>query len=211
MKAYPSRMVWNMGVRSKNRNHLKEEQESPKRSRAWKIAGEVVFYGLMVLLIVVAFFIRTTGNGLPRSFAGYSGMIVLTESMQSEIPKGSLVVAKQAAPETLQVGDDITYLANQTTTVTHRIIGITENYEGTGQRAFQTQGVMNAQPDRLLVPAVNVVGKVVFHSETLGRIAGFIGAYWPLLLFQLMVLFVLVKVLERILKRPLKESADTAD
>ena len=44
-----------------------------------------------------------------------------------------------------------------------RIVGIIENYENTGQRAFTTQGIMNAQPDKQPVPAVNVVGKVVFH------------------------------------------------
>ena len=115
-------------------------------------------------MIVAALFVRTTSDGAPRSLAGYSGMIVLTESMQSEIPKGSLVIAQQVDPETLQIGDDITYMANQTTSVTHRIVGINENYENTGQRAFQTQGIMNDQPDSQPVPAVNVVGKVVFHS-----------------------------------------------
>ena len=134
-------------------------------------------------------------------------MIVLTESMQSEIPKGSLVIAKQVDPNTLQIGDDITYMANQTTSVTHRIVGINENYENTGQRAFQTQGIMNDQPDSQPVPAVNVVGKVVFHSETLGVVASFIGSYWPLLLFALAVVFVLIYVLGRIFKSPPKEPA----
>ena len=67
------------------------------------------------------------------------------------------------SPNTLQIGDDITYMANQTTSVTHRIVGIMENYENTGQRAFEAQGVMNSEPDRQPVPAVNVVGKVVYH------------------------------------------------
>ena len=179
----------------------------PKKGRAGKIIGEVVFYGLLLLLIAAVLFIRTTSDGAPKSLAGYSGMIVLTESMQSEIPKGSLVIAKTVEPETLQIGDDITYMANQTTSVTHRIIGIIENYEGTGQRAFQTQGIMNAQPDSQPVPAVNVVGKVVFHSEILGNIASLIGSYWPLLLFALAVVFVLIYVLGRIFKNPPKEPA----
>ncbi|MBC8545223.1 signal peptidase I [Bianquea renquensis] len=174
--------------------------------RAWKIIGEVVFYGLLLLLIVAALFIRTTGSGAPKSLAGYSGMIVLTESMQSEIPKGSLVIAKQVDPNTLQIGDDITYMANQTTSVTHRIVGIMENYENTGQRAFEAQGVMNSEPDRQPVPAVNVVGKVVYHSEVLGNIASFIRTYWPVLLFVLAVGAVLLHVLRRIFRNPPKEA-----
>ena len=180
----------------------------PKKVRAGKIIGECVFYSLLLLLILSAVFVRTTSDGSPRSFAGFTGMIVLTESMQSEIPKGSLVIAQQVDPETLQIGDDITYMANQTTSVTHRIVGITENYENTGQRAFQTQGIMNDQPDSQPVPAVNVVGKVVFHSETLGVVASFIGSCWPLLLFALAVVFVLIYVLGRIFKNPPKKPAE---
>ena len=92
--------------------HSASAKAGPKKGRAWKIMGECVFYGLLLLLILTALFIRTTSDGSPRSLAGYSGMIVLTESMQSEIPKGSLVIAQQVDPETLQIGDDITYMAN---------------------------------------------------------------------------------------------------
>ena len=187
--------------------HSASAKAGPKKGRAGKIIGECVFYGLLLLLILSAVFVRTTSDGSPRSLAGYSGMIVLTESMQSEIPKGSLVITKTVDPQSLQIGDDITYMANQTTSVTHRIIGIIENYENTGQRAFQTQGIMNDQPDSQPVPAVNVVGKVVFHSETLGVVASFIGSCWPLLLFALAVVFVLIYVLGRIFKSPPKEPA----
>ena len=127
--------------------------------------------------------------------------------MQSEIPKGSLVIAQQVDPETLEIGDDITFMANQTTTVTHRIIGIIEDYEGTGQRAFETQGIMNDEPDAQPVPAVNVVGKVIFHSLVLGYIASFIGNYWPFLLFALAVVIGLIIALKRIYKKEPKQTA----
>ena len=192
------------GQKSKPKHSAKSR---PKKGRAGKIIGECVFYSLLLLLLLSALFVRTTSDGAPKSLVGYSGMIVLTESMQSEIPKGSLVIAKTVDPQTLQIGDDITYMANQTTSVTHRIVGINENYENTGQRAFQTQGIMNDQPDSQPVPAVNVVGKVVFHSETLGVVASFIGSCWPLLLFALAVVFVLIYVLGRIFKSPPKEPA----
>ena len=188
--------------------HSASAKAGPKKGRAGKIIGECVFYGLLLLLILSAVFVRTTSDGSPRSLAGYSGMIVLTESMQSEIPKGSLVITKTVDPQSLQIGDDITYMANQTTSVTHRIVGITENYENTGQRAFQTQGIMNREPDKQTVPAINVVGKVVFHSEVLGTVASFIGQYWPLLLFILAVAFGLLYVLGRIFKSPPKKPAE---
>lgn len=191
---------------------IQAEKPPPPRKprrirRRLKMVGSLAFYGALILLIVSALFIRATSGGAPRSLAGFTGMIVLTESMQSEIPKGSLVIARQVEPKTLQIGDDITYMANQTTTVTHRIVGITENYENTGQRAFTTQGIMNAQPDRLPVPAANVVGKVVFHSVVLGMIAGFIGEYWLFLLFALAVVIGLAFILKHIYRKEPKETA----
>lgn len=186
--------------------YLVPEKQSRKR-QGLKLAGNIVFYGALVFLIISALFIRATSNGSPRSLAGFSGMIVLSGSMQAEIPKGSLVVARQVDPKTLQIGDDITFMANPTTTVTHRIIGIIENYEGTGQRAFQTQGIMNDEPDAQPVPAVNVVGKVIWHSLIVGQIASFIGEYWIFILFVLAVLIGLTAVLKHIYRKEPKQTA----
>ena len=54
-----------------------------------------------------------------------------------------------------------------------------ENYKDTGQRAFETQGIMNAKPDEQPVPAGNVVGKVIFHSYVLGRAFAVPSEHWP--------------------------------
>lgn len=184
-----------------------EEEEPSRKKQILKTTGSIVFYCFLVFLVIAALFIRATSSGSPRSLAGFTGMIVLSGSMQSEIPQGSLVIARQVDPETLEIGDDITFMANQTTTVTHRIIGIIEDYEGTGQRAFETQGVMNARPDAQPVPAVNVVGKVIWHSLVLGQIAGFIGDYWMFLLFVLVVVIGLAVVLKRIFRKEPKQAS----
>ncbi len=183
------------------------EEPPSRKKQILKTTGSIVFYCFLVFLVIAALFIRATSSGSPRSLAGFTGMIVLSGSMQSEIPKGSLVIAQQVDPETLEIGDDITFMANQTTTVTHRIIGIIEDYEGTGQRAFETQGIMNDEPDAQPVPAVNVVGKVIFHSLVLGYIASFIGNYWPFLLFALAVVIGLIIALKRIYKKEPKQTA----
>lgn len=191
----------------KTEQEHREPKQPSRKKRFFKTAGTILFYCFLVFLVIAALFIRATSSGSPRSLAGFTGMIVLSGSMQSEIPQGSLVIAQQVDPETLQIGDDITFMANQTTTVTHRIIGIIEDYEGTGQRAFETQGVMNARPDAQPVPAVNVVGKVIFHSLVLGYIASFIGDYWPFLLFALAVVIGLIIALKRIYKKEPKQAS----
>lgn len=172
-----------------------------KKSRVGEIVGNVVFYAVLLLLVVGVFVLRSGNDGAPVSLAGYTAQVVLTGSMEDAIPKGSLVLSKKVDAATLQIGDDITFLTGPTTTVTHRIVGIIERYGETNQRAFQTQGVMNDAPDREPVAAVNVVGKVVFHSLPLGRVATFLSANWPLVLFLAVLVIVFVSILQYILRK----------
>ncbi|MCL2106639.1 MAG: signal peptidase I [Oscillospiraceae bacterium] len=137
-----------------------------RKATARKIISAVLFYGLLSMLVLGAFLIS---RGDKKPVFGYTFANVLTWSMQPEIPQGSLVIIKDVDPDTLEIGDDITYMQNAETSVTHRIIGITEDLGGTGQRGFETQGIDNDAPDFELVPAVNVVGKVVFHAPLLGE------------------------------------------
>lgn len=167
----------------------------PKKRKRSISFGDVAFYLALIAVVVAVFFFAGDKSG-PKSFAGYSAFTVLSGSMESEIPKGSLVITKQVDPSQLQIGDDITYLSNPTTTITHRIVGIMENYADTGERAFTTQGVMNSTPDKQPVPAVNVVGKVIYHSLTLGQAASFLKEHWLLLLVLTVLLFSLIHALK---------------
>lgn len=182
----------------------KKSQTTAKKKKKLFWVGEIAFYALLICIVLGAFLIKSNGDGRPTSFAGFSMFTVLTGSMEGEIPKGSFVITKYVEPENLEIGDDITYMASETTTITHRIIGITERYQNTGKRAFETQGIMNAKPDKNLVPASNVVGKVVFHSKFLGGIADFIGKNWPFVIFVMVVIFIIGCVLKKILNQDYK-------
>ena len=140
-------------------------------------ASGALFYIALIVVVTVLFLRFGGSDAAPRSVMGFAAMNVLSASMQDEIPKGSLVIVKEVDPQTLRIGDDITYLKNANTTVTHRIVGITENYAGTGERGFTTQGVMNANPDGQIVFVKNVVGKVVFHNLALGQATGFVRKF----------------------------------
>lgn len=176
----------------------KKHKKSKKKKFAW--IGEIFFYSMLILLVLGAFLIRSSSNGRPISIAGYSAFTVLTSSMESEIPKGSLVISKTVEPETLQIGDDITFMSGPTSTITHRIIGITEKYLDTNERAFETQGIMNSYPDKNPVPAVNVVGKVVYHNKVIGDIATFVSGNWPFVVFVLVVSIALFTILKRVFR-----------
>lgn len=176
-------------------------ENNPKTKSKKNWLKDLAFYAVLGLLVFCALLIHSGNGGSPTSFAGFSAFTVLTSSMESEIPKGSLVITKRVSANDLQIGDDITYMINENTTVTHRIIGITEQYQDTGRRAFETKGVENKDPDEKIVPAANVVGKVVYHSKTLGMIAKFISNNWPFMVFVLVVVLIVGGVLKKIFKQ----------
>jgi len=151
------------------------EQAPPKKkSRARSVVAECLFYLILIIVIAAAFTVLGGNGNMPRSLFGYAASTVLTGSMQSELPKGSLILTRRVDPAALAVDDNITFLNADNTTTTHKIVGVYENYDGTALRAFVTQGTENGMADDDVVMADNVVGKVVWHSPALGKAVNYV-------------------------------------
>lgn len=166
-----------------------------KKRTAASILGNLLFYVVIIGVVAGAFLAKSGSGGSPTVIAGYSAFTVLSSSMEDTYPKGSLIVTHSVDADELEIGDDITYMVSATSSITHRIIAITEEYLDTGERAFETKGTMNENPDKEPVAAANVVGKVIFCSVVLGQAASFVSANWPILLFAVVVLGVLIAFL----------------
>ncbi len=170
-----------------------KDKSDEKEEKSYKGGiGEIVFY----------LFLK--GNGAPNSIAGFSAFTVLSSSMESEIPKGSLVITKRIDPNELKVGDDITYMNSPTTTITHRIVDVIEEYDEFGDRAFKTKGIMNDSPDKLPVPAANVVGKVIFHNYELGQVVEFVSQYWYIIIIFFILFFGFYALIKKLFLKPEK-------
>jgi signal peptidase len=159
-----------------------------KRRGIVRRAADLLFYAAIMVILLAALTGRGR-NGAPKMFFGYSYFTVLTSSMQSELPRGSLVLVRRTDGGEIEVGDDITYMMDATSTVTHRVIEIYEDYNNSGERGFVTQGVNNASPDSNVVYAPNVVGVVLFHVPVMGAMLAYLGENVPivLLLFGLLM------------------------
>ena len=148
-----------------------KEMELPdnkkKRKNILKLVSDLLFY-FAIFTVLVAVLTSAPNDGPPKTLFGFSYFTVLTPSMQSEIPKGSFILVKETDPRQLEVGDNITFLKENNTTVTHKIMSIYDDYQGSGSRGFETKGVNNANPDKDIVHESNIVGKVVFSLPGLG-------------------------------------------
>lgn len=160
----------------------------PKRKPAAKctknasLASDIIFYITLAVMVLCA--VLFSRNGMSHSmFGSYQYYEVLTTSMQSVYPRGSFVLVKTVNTDTLEIGDDITYFKDSSTTITHRIVNITENYNSSGNRGFITKGIENAEPDSGIVDERNVVGLVIWHMPYLGALlTWFSENLWMLLL-----------------------------
>ena len=144
-----------------------------KQNRAL-IISDIFFYGTLILMVVFALLFSRGAFG-SQTLGNYRFYEVLTTSMESVYPRGSLIIIKQTDPSELLAGDDIAFTNANNDLITHRIIEIAENHEGSGKRAFVTKGVDNAVADKDAVLATNVVGKVVKGIPGLGATFKWLG------------------------------------
>jgi signal peptidase len=144
---------------------------SKKKRIAAKIGGGC-FYLFMIAAIVAALMLG--GGGKLHEIGGYSVLRVLSDSMKSVMPRGSIVLIQRTDPANIAIGDDITYMTDDKKLVTHRVEDIYSNYQDTGYRGFVTKGVNNSVPDPDIVYEVNIVGKVIWHNNTVGQALGWI-------------------------------------
>jgi signal peptidase len=148
----------------------KKGKKARRKNKALSIISSLLYY-LMLLVLIFAAYQYGADKSKPKLIYGYSLLTVLTSSMQDVLPQGSMLLVKQVDINTIKIGDDITFMKNETTYVTHRVVDIIENFDDTGERGFQTKGVNNPMPDDDIVYAGHVLGVVVFHVPHLGKIA----------------------------------------
>lgn len=121
---------------------------------------------MVVMVMMTAVFTYVTPH------FGWRVDAVLTDSMEPRLKVGSLVVAVPVEPETIKVGDIITFRPTEgsRTMITHRVVGIEQN----SPLRFETMGDANARPDENIVPPQNVAGKVYFNISSLGFLTEFL-------------------------------------
>lgn len=116
--------------------------------------------GTLILLFIIAVCLPLA---LPR-FAGYEVYEVVSGSMEPEIPVGSVVYVKHAAPEDIAEEEVIAFWSGSSAVV-HRVM---QNKMVEGE--FVTKGDANAAEDLRAVPYSELIGRVEYHFPVVGRL-----------------------------------------
>ena len=99
---------------------------------------------------------------------------VLSGSMEPAYHTGSLIYVKDIDPAEINAGQVITFMLNENTVATHRVVEVIPDEEDASVLRFKTKGDANNTVDGSLVHYKNVIGTPVFTIPYLGYIANYI-------------------------------------
>lgn len=132
--------------------------------KVWNIVTTVLVV-VVVLLAVALVGVRVVGL---QTYAVVSG------SMEPDYPVGSLLYVKSVDYKQLEVGDVITFMIDEDTVATHRVIEIIPDDEDPEVLRFRTKGDNNRVEDGTPVHYKNIIGTPVFCIPKLGYFANYI-------------------------------------
>ena len=164
-----------------------EKQNMNKTIKTIWNAATTVLVVIVVLIAVLLVGVRLVGI---RPYT------VLSGSMEPTYHVGSLIYVKNVDPFELEAGDVITYMLDEDTLSTHRIVEVVSDEEDSGVVRFMTKGDANDTVDGSLVHYKNVVGKPIFSIPKLGYVANYIqnppGTYIAIAMGAILLLLVFI-------------------
>jgi len=125
---------------------------------------------ILILAVLLLMFVLI----VPLVFSGRVA-VVLSSSMEPEMPVGSLAITMPVAPEEVKVSDIISFIPywDPDVTVSHRVVEILTD----GELAFRTKGDASEDIDPWKVPGEEASGKVVFNIPYLGYLVNAVLRY----------------------------------
>ena len=163
----------------------------------------IVLWAVILLAALFAFTtLATRDTTNVSSLAGYTPMIVQSDSMAPTFYAGDLIFIKKCDTSALKEGDIITFhtiIENEYALNTHRIESITEE---NGIRSYVTKGDNNEMSDMHVISDGDIVGKYLGKLSRFGKVMEFLSSsvgflvviVLPLLLFFIYQIYNLIMV-----------------
>ena len=132
--------------------------------KIWNVISSILV-ALVVLLALLLVGARVVGLQV---------FTVLSGSMEPTYHTGSLIYVKKVDPYTITDGQPITFMLDENTVATHRVVGIVPDEEDPTVIRFRTKGDANEAEDGSLVHYKNVIGTPIFSIPYLGYVVDYI-------------------------------------
>lgn len=138
-----------------------------------KLVGNIIL-GALIVALVLTIISTVQSKRNPEqipSILGYMPMSIMSGSMRPVLEVGDMIICKKANVEDIKTDDVITYRAENSILITHRVI---DTLEIDGRLVFRTQGDANDLEDDKLVVADQIVGEMLFSVPYGGYIVNFL-------------------------------------
>ena len=154
--------------------------------KIWNVVSSILVAVVVILALLL----------VGARIMGLQVFTVLSGSMEPTYHTGSLLYVKKIDPYTIKEGQPITFMLDENTIATHRVVGIVPDEEDPTVIRFRTKGDANDTEDGGLVHYKNVVGTPIFSIPYLGYVADYIqhppGIYIALLAGAVLLLLVFI-------------------
>ena len=138
-----------------------------QKSKGKKILNAIGTVGVIIVLVLTILLVGVRLIGLHP-------YTVISGSMEPTYHTGSLIYVKAVDPFELKSGDVITFMLDEETLATHRIVEVVPDAEDPSTVRFVTKGDANDFEDGSMVHYKNVVGTPIFTIPYLGYLATFV-------------------------------------
>lgn len=132
--------------------------------KTWDIITTILVAAVVILAVLLA------GVRL----VGLQVFTVLSGSMEPTYHTGSLIYVKDVDPMDIAAGQVITFLLDEDTVATHRVVEVVPDENDPTVVRFRTKGDANNAEDGSLVHYKNVLGTPIFSIPQLGYLANYI-------------------------------------
>lgn len=128
-----------------------------------------VFTSILVAIVVIMAILLVGVRVI-----GLNVYTVLSGSMEPTYHTGSLIYVKKVDYKELEAQDVITFMLDEDTIATHRIVEVVPDETDPSVIRYRTKGDANDAVDGSLVHYKNVIGSPVFSIPKLGYLANYI-------------------------------------
>ena len=135
-----------------------------KIKKIWDICTTIIVVAVVILALLL----------VGARLIGLQVFTVLSGSMEPTYHTGSLIYVKETDAFELEAGQVITFLLDEDTVATHRIVEVVPDAEDDTVVRFRTKGDANDVEDGSLVHYKNVIGTPIFTIPYLGYVANYI-------------------------------------
>ena len=132
--------------------------------KIWDVFTSILV-GIVVVIAILLVGVRLIGLNV---------YTVLSGSMEPTYHTGSLIYVKKVDYTKLKTDDVITFMLDEDTIATHRIVEVVPDENDSTVLRYRTKGDANDAVDGSLVHYKNVIGSPVFSIPKLGYLANYI-------------------------------------